>query len=565
VGFKHIHKGFDTTSGIYVTEAYHPNKDQMLGFIEYSERTGVIEFANFGAILTPSSLALGFSTKANKDHLAGGHGEGFKLATLVMLRTGYAVNIAASGFYWNFRWGGTNRKQLYCWFSDITVSELRNQKHAYQKKVDRNLPRERKANIWEDVSVKIGNVHGKSEKIKKEDFLEWKKVSIDLDSPSRMIKTYCGSLILDESFKNKIFLKGLLLPRKDNEGALFKFSYDFLTGKINRDRERLGSAWQEAHLLARIWDCAIETEQEILPEYIEMLQDIHYAWADVSLAKEHISRRTALRIWQFYLDQDPERKCFYYGGNDSDIDIEIIQKSLKKEPVRLADPVWAPLRKYRLVHTPQEQQDHLLKNAPDCVKEDSVYAAQVKRSLRAMLDLDPGTSGLTLRFKCGTEEGLDLLLDESDLLIHEKWLDFRSSHRSTPCSLFTSATKKGINVESFSCNHVVTHLYDLLLTELKKGSGRRVDSKSQSLTRPEDSLRVTVRENLDQMPRLVKVSTAEPGELKVTWTDLDGDRVSRLYGLEPQFGVVLHLQSTCSEKRHELLRCDGKLSRDPIS
>src|SRR6266498_583550 len=111
MGFNHVHKGFDA-NGVYVTEAHHPYKDRLLGFIEYTQRTGVVEFANFSAVLSPSSLALGFTTKTDKDHLAGGHGEGFKLAALVMLRAGYAVHIAASGFYWNFRWGGRDKRQL---------------------------------------------------------------------------------------------------------------------------------------------------------------------------------------------------------------------------------------------------------------------------------------------------------------------------------------------------------------------------------------------------------------------------------------------------------------------
>ncbi len=236
-------------------------------------------------------------------------------------------------------------------------------------------------------------------------------------------------------------------------------------------------------------------------------------------------------------------------------DIEIIRKSLKKEPIRLAGPVWGPLKRYGLVRTPQEQQHHLLINALDCVEEDNVYSADVKRSLKAALALDPRTSALTLKFKCGTKDGLDLLLDKLDLLIHEKWLDFSSSHEKTPCSLSTWATEKGINIESFSCNHVVTRLFDLLLTELTKVREREVGSRT--LTRSDDSLRVTVQENLDQMPRLVEASTIEPGEIKVTWTDLDGDRVSRLHGLEPQCGIVLHRESTCSNKRLELLRSNG--------
>ena len=233
-------------------------------------------------------------------------------------------------------------------------------------------------------------------------------------------------------------------------------------------------------------------------------------------------------------------------------DIEIIRKSLQREPVHLADRVWDALRRYQIVRTPQEQQHRLLKNAPDSAKDDSAYSADFKRSLNAALALDPRTSALTITFKDGTKDGLDLLLDNSDLLIHDKWLEFSSSHEKTPCSLSTRATQKGVSIENFSCNHVVAYLLDLLLAELTKVGGAELDS--HTLTRSDDSLRVAVRENLDQMPRLVEASIVEPGEIKVTWMDLDGDRVSKLHGLDPQCGIVMHRESTCSNKRLDLLR-----------
>jgi hypothetical protein len=80
----------------------------------------------------------------------------------------------------------------------------------------------------------------------------------------------------------------------------------------------LGNPRQEGERLARIWDSSIyEKEQETLAKYIGMLEDVH-PWADVSFAKEYISRRTALRIWQHYLNKDPERECFYHDSENGD-------------------------------------------------------------------------------------------------------------------------------------------------------------------------------------------------------------------------------------------------------
>jgi len=50
----------------------------------------------------------------NDKKFAGIHGEGFKVGALVMRRSGYAVPISASSYYWNFGFNGTFRDRFYC-------------------------------------------------------------------------------------------------------------------------------------------------------------------------------------------------------------------------------------------------------------------------------------------------------------------------------------------------------------------------------------------------------------------------------------------------------------------
>ncbi|KAH6663544.1 hypothetical protein B0J14DRAFT_453680, partial [Halenospora varia] len=59
----------------------------------------------------------------------------------------------------------------------------------------------------------IGRVHGPKlgEKITKQRFTERVKVALDLDRPSNFTETAYSTLIVDEAFRNKIYLKGLLL------------------------------------------------------------------------------------------------------------------------------------------------------------------------------------------------------------------------------------------------------------------------------------------------------------------------------------------------------------------
>lgn len=125
---------------------------------------------------------MGDSTIRRNNELAGTHGEGFKVASLVMLRNNYKVRYEASSFYWNFQWGGQNSNHLYCKLTPMDEKKLERLKGAYRLKAMKLTPRELKANIWEDVSVKIGRIRGKGDSIGKEDFLKRMKIRLQLIS-----------------------------------------------------------------------------------------------------------------------------------------------------------------------------------------------------------------------------------------------------------------------------------------------------------------------------------------------------------------------------------------------
>ena len=150
-----LDKGFDTKD-IYTIEARHPDTHELLGFILWKD--GTIQYSNLGAQLSQKALNFGVSTKRNDDDLAGVHGEGFKVASLVMIRRGYRVRYEASKFYWNFQFGGRDGDILYCKLTQMEGKKLEKQIAEYEAKVKSRSARELKANIWEDVTVKIGRV-----------------------------------------------------------------------------------------------------------------------------------------------------------------------------------------------------------------------------------------------------------------------------------------------------------------------------------------------------------------------------------------------------------------------
>lgn len=118
-----------------------------------------------------------------------------------------------------------------------------------------------------------------------------------------------GNLILDPEFSGKIFLKGLLL---ENDPERYKYGYNLLQGYVDRDRRRLTNPKHEANILSRIWGEAIHKDKEnTLDKYINLLRDDRL-WTDVNLAKLYIAEETAQAIWQYLLEEDPEKEIFYH-------------------------------------------------------------------------------------------------------------------------------------------------------------------------------------------------------------------------------------------------------------
>src|SRR6266487_3996847 len=81
----------------------HPDgTPTLLGWIRFDSGTGVIEITNCNAQLGPSFVDIGRSTKKKSNALAGGYGEGAKIAALILTRDGYQFQYQATSFNWKF-------------------------------------------------------------------------------------------------------------------------------------------------------------------------------------------------------------------------------------------------------------------------------------------------------------------------------------------------------------------------------------------------------------------------------------------------------------------------------
>ena len=258
----------------WLATAHNVKSDTMVGFIRFLKSKGVLEITNFSAQLCRKALNLGVSSKRNSEHLAGTHGEGFKIATLTMIREDYQVRYESSNYYWNFYLGGSDKGDLYCRFSPVKETELEKRKATEYSRRPSTTKRDAVSCVWEDVTVKIGKVYGKKgDRIMFSTFEDWIKVSLVLEGPSQVIASERADLIMDKSFSGKIYLKGLFLGGGHASKKL-KFAYNFHTGHVSRDRQRMTDDEEEAFLIAHVWAQAIQKcEPCAIDEYFSMLQE----------------------------------------------------------------------------------------------------------------------------------------------------------------------------------------------------------------------------------------------------------------------------------------------------
>lgn len=172
-----------------------------------------------------------------------------------------------------------------------------------------------KSRIWADVAVMIGPGRGRSPcKVAQAEFVDWLGIAFDIQgfsAPSNTVRTVAGDLILDPSFANKIYLKGLLLPTTLSDEEKFHYGYNFHNGRVNRDREQLRSSGEEAELLADLWQKGIEQRQgDALHKYVTMLRHSHPC-SDVAQADRFAEYKTAKKIWDHLLLEAGEEKFYH--------------------------------------------------------------------------------------------------------------------------------------------------------------------------------------------------------------------------------------------------------------
>jgi hypothetical protein len=182
-------------------------------FFEYDAQTQTLRVGNKQSTLAKNTLLLGRSTKRDDKDLIGQQGEGYKIATVVLLRTGHGVKIYNYGEkeLWKARIVKSRKYKVSIVSFDI-------EKYVFKKVPDNNLVFEI-TGVTEQEYAQI--VAKNLNLVKKEDLGE-------------VYKTVYGKLLVDAQFKGHIYVSGLYVTSVND----LAYGYDFKPSliKLNRDR-----------------------------------------------------------------------------------------------------------------------------------------------------------------------------------------------------------------------------------------------------------------------------------------------------------------------------------------
>lgn len=201
------------------------NPENKMGF-DYDEENQRLTVSNKTSVLNPESLLLGSSTKRDDKDTIGKHGEGYKIAFMVLLREGKDIKVYNYGAreIWETRLVKAKR------YNNRLVPTIFINKQAIWNKVPNS-----------DLTITIDN-------ITPEEYSELVNKNLHLrDNVNYFEVPENGRILIDKEEKGNIYVKGLFVCRNKD----IEYGYDFEPTLIELDRDRklvdtFNIAWQSS-------------------------------------------------------------------------------------------------------------------------------------------------------------------------------------------------------------------------------------------------------------------------------------------------------------------------------
>lgn len=314
---------------------------EWLGYIRFKEcgGKGTVEITNCSGTLQPWHLDIGGTSKAGAVGQAGAHGEGLKLALLVLMRRpqNHAVKCRSGGFNWTFDF--TTRGRLMARLDRLSPQSIHEAEDQAERLSQRTLI-PFGAKLQGDVQFVIGEVQkGRNESgkaatrvpVKREDFDAWTKAALFLHDAQEkgIISTEEGDLLMDPRLHGSLYLKGFLLSESTPQLSAsitnrpLKFGYNFASGTTNRERQSITDAREESTRILAIWSQVLAAKPEMVSELSGMLNTANF-WGELQYADVYgggkwrlINLEMARRLKEYLFGEEFARK-WYYCGEDKE-------------------------------------------------------------------------------------------------------------------------------------------------------------------------------------------------------------------------------------------------------
>lgn len=233
-------------------EAVTPANEMLF---EYDPDSKILRVGNRTSALSLDSLLLGSTTKAKDERTIGQHGEGYKIAFLVLLREGRTVTVYNYG-----------KREV--WTTRLVKSKRYNGQTVPVVTVDREATWKRVPD--HDLTIEVGNVTPEEYQAIVKKNLNLQAGVLAYEIPS------FGRILLDEQERGNVYVKGLFVCHS----KAFRYGYDMDPRLINLDRDRrMVSSFDLAWETSAMWKTAFAQQKlrsEMLSMIIDGAQDVQY-------------------------------------------------------------------------------------------------------------------------------------------------------------------------------------------------------------------------------------------------------------------------------------------------
>lgn len=264
--------------------------DNKMGF-DYNPNTEVLTISNKTSLLEIESLLIGHSTKTNNENTIGKHGEGYKVAFMILLREGKTIRVYNYGKreIWDAKIVKSRR------YNGSLIPVVTVEKGAVWKQVPNN-----------DLIMEIKGITPKEygDIVEKNLNLQDKVMCCD-------VKDF-GKILTDRTQRGKVYVCGLYICTDPS----LSYGYSFRPNIIALDRDRkLVNTFNIAWETSLMWKKAFQNN-ELREEVIQMMEnnatDVQYMTSRTMYSDMQVEKDISNKIAENFVEK--------YGENSVPVD-----------------------------------------------------------------------------------------------------------------------------------------------------------------------------------------------------------------------------------------------------